>query len=84
MSSNGSSTTTTEKPPGRSGKKLEDKDEDDPEMDYPAHHEHPPVLIVMHEIEAEEEIPESSKEVEAVEEIFHHKGWIPIKYRWEY
>lgn len=80
MPSNGSST-TTEVPIGRSGKKLEDTDEDDLEMDHPAHHEHPPVVIVMHEIEAEEEIPESSKEVEAVEEIFHHKGWIPIKYR---
>lgn len=50
--------------------------------DIPDHHH--PVVIVMEEIEAEEEIPESSKEVEAVEEIFHHKGWIPIKYRWEW
>lgn len=35
----------------------------------------------MDDIEAEEEIQESSKEMEALEEIYHHKGWIPIKYR---
>lgn len=38
-------------------------------------------IVVMDDIEAEEEIQESSKEIEALEEIYHHKGWIPIKYR---
>lgn len=38
-------------------------------------------IVIMDDIEAEEEIQESSKEMEALEEIYHHKGWIPIKYR---
>lgn len=38
-------------------------------------------VVVVEDIEAVEEIPDSSKEVEALEEIYHHKGWIPIKYR---
>lgn len=77
MPKNGSSTTTpgggstSRTTPGEMGTS--------PVTDIPDHHH--PVVIVMEEIEAEEEIPESSKEVEAVEEIFHHKGWIPIKYR---
>lgn len=42
-----------------------------------------PELVVLGVIETLEEIPETSKEVEAFEEILPHKGWNPIKYRWE-
>lgn len=38
-------------------------------------------MVVIPDIDIEEEIPESSKEANAVEEIFPHRGWNPIKYR---
>lgn len=44
----------------------------------PAKH---PGMVTLEDLDPIEEMPESSKEVEAAEKILPHRGWNPIKYR---